>query len=108
MGIKKEFGKKIKRMRINRGLTQDQLAEMVDVSQRTLSAIEIGENFVTSETFDKLVKALNTTSDELFSTNHLKSHEVLLKEIMKDIPIIAQNPEKFDVLYNVIKALKKE
>ena len=46
MGIKKELGIKIKRMRINRGLTQEQLAEMVDVSQRTMSGIEIGENFV--------------------------------------------------------------
>ena len=43
MGIKKELGIKIKRMRINRGLTQEQLAEMVDVSQRTMSGIEIGE-----------------------------------------------------------------
>ena len=72
MGIKEELGKKIKRMRINRGLTQEQLAEAVDVSQRTLSGIEIGENFVTAETLDKIIKALNTTSDELFATYHLK------------------------------------
>lgn len=50
MGVKEELGKKIKRMRLNRGLTQEQLAEAVDVSQRTLSGIEIGENFVTAET----------------------------------------------------------
>ena len=48
MGVKEELGKKIKRMRLNRGLTQEQLAEAVDVSQRTLSGIEIGENFVTA------------------------------------------------------------
>jgi transcriptional regulator with XRE-family HTH domain len=72
MGIKEELGKKIKRMRINRGLTQEQLAEAVDVSQRTLSGIEIGENFVTAETLDKIIKALNTTTEELFATNHLK------------------------------------
>ena len=58
MGIKEELGKKIKRMRINRGLTQEQLAEAVDVSQRTLSGIEIGENFVTAETLDKIIKGL--------------------------------------------------
>lgn len=27
MGVKEELGKKIKRMRLNRGLTQEQLAE---------------------------------------------------------------------------------
>ena len=41
-------------MRINRGLTQEQLAEAVDVSQRTLSGIEIGENFVTAKLQTKL------------------------------------------------------
>ncbi|MBQ2611501.1 helix-turn-helix transcriptional regulator [bacterium] len=108
MSIKEEFGKKIKRMRVNRGLTQEQLAEAVEVSQRTMSAIEIGENFVTAETFDKLVKALNTTGEELFATTHLKDTETLINEILADIPIIAQNPVKFDVLYNVVKSLKKE
>ena len=108
MGIKDELGKKIKRMRINRGLTQEQLAEAVEVSQRTLSGIEIGENFVTAETFDKIVKALNTTSEELFATNHLKPKEEILSEIRQKTAYISENPDKLDILYNVICALSKE
>ena len=108
MGIKKELGIKIKRMRINRGLTQEQLAEMVDVSQRTMSGIEIGENFVTAETLDKIINALNTTSEELFSTEHLKDPGVLINEILNDIKFISQNPQKLETLYNIVKSLKKE
>ena len=108
MGIKEELGKKIKRMRLNRGLTQEQLAEAVDVSQRTLSGIEIGENFVTAETLDKIIKALNTTSEELFSTNHLKEKDELVNEIMQNIKNLSNNPVKLDVLYNVTKSLMKE
>ncbi|MBO6180498.1 helix-turn-helix transcriptional regulator [bacterium] len=108
MGIKKELGIKIKRMRINRGLTQEQLAEMVDVSQRTMSGIEIGENFVTAETLDKIINALNTTSEELFSTEHLKEPAVLINEILNDIKFISQNPQKLETLYNIVKSLKKE
>ena len=108
MGIKEELGQKIKRMRLNRGLTQEQLAEMVDVSQRTMSGIEIGENFVTADTFDKIVKALNTTSEELFATNHLKEPNELLDEIQNKIPYIARNPIKLDILYNVVTSLYKE
>ena len=108
MGIKEELGKKIKRMRINRGLTQEQLAEAVDVSQRTLSGIEIGENFVTAETLDKIIKALNTTLDELFATNHLKEKQELIDEIQNSIRIISKNPTKLDILYNVTKSLIKE
>ena len=108
MGIKEELGKKIKRMRINRGLTQEQLAEAVDVSQRTLSGIEIGENFVTAETLDKIIKALNTTSEELFATNHLKEEQELLEKIENNIKTISKNPTKLDILYNVTKSLVKE
>ena len=108
MGIKEELGKKIKRMRINRGLTQEQFAEAVDVFQRTLSEIEIGENFVTAETLDKIIKALNTTSEELFATNHLKEEQELIDEIQNSIRIISKNPTKLDILYNVTKSLIKE
>ena len=108
MGIKEELGKKIKRMRINRGLTQEQLSEAVDISQRTLSGIEIGENFVTAETLDKLVKALNTTTEELFATNHLRTKDELVEEIVSNIKVISENPEKLDVLYNVTMSLMKE
>ena len=108
MGIKEELGKKIKRMRINRGLTQEQLSEAVDISQRTLSGIEIGENFVTAETLDKLVKALNTTTEELFATNHLRTKDELVDEIVSNIKVIAENPTKLDILYNVTMSLMKE
>ncbi len=108
MGVKEELGKKIKRMRLNRGLTQEQLSEAVDISQRTLSGIEIGENFVTAETLDKLIKALNTTTEELFATNHLKDNNEIVKEIVSDINVIAGDPIKLDILYNVTKSLMKE
>ena len=108
MGIKEELGKKIKRMRINRGLTQEQLSEMIDISQRTLSGIEIGENFVTAETLDKLIKALNTTTEELFATNHLRNNEQIIEEIITDLKIISENTQKLDILYNVTKSLMKE
>ena len=108
MGIKEELGKKIKRMRLNRGLTQEQLAEAVDVSQRTLSGIEIGENFVTAETLDKIIQALNTTSEELFATDHLKEDDVIVEEIKNSINFIAKDSTKLDILYNVTKSLMKE
>lgn len=108
MGVKEELGKKIRRMRLNRGLTQEQLAEAVDVSQRTLSGIEIGENFVTAETLDKILKALNTTTEELFATNHLKNSDCLVKEIIRSIDYIAKDEVKLSILYNITKCLTKE
>lgn len=68
MGIKQDLGIKIKRMRKKRGMTQEQLAEVLDISLRTLSGIEIGENFVTADTLNKIVVALDTTNEDLFAT----------------------------------------
>ena len=66
MGIKEELGKRIKALRIQRGYTQEKLSELIDISQRALSSIELGENFVTSETLDKLLATFEITSEDFF------------------------------------------
>jgi len=110
MGIKAELGQKIRRMRQKRGLTQDELSEKIDISQRTLSGIETGENFVTAETLDNIVNALDTTYEDLFATAHYKEPIILAREIKKIIEklIKSENRHDLEVLYNVAKSLVKE
>ena len=93
---------------MNRGLTQEELAEAVDLSQRAMSGIETGENFASAETIDKLVSALDTTLEELFSTNHLKVQEDLRQEIDEKLNSINDDSEKLIIVYNVIQSLLKE
>lgn len=108
MGIKSELGQKIRNMRLKRSLTQEELAEKVDISQRTLSGIETGENFVTAETLDKLVEALGTTFEELFATNHYKEVPILVHEISTIVQTLSADRRKLEILYNVGKSLLKE
>ncbi len=108
MSIKKELGKQIKRFRIAKGYTQEELSEKIDISQRALSSIELGNNFATAETIDKLLKAFGITSEELFATNHLKETPVLLKMIERNISEIGDNPEKLEIIYNLTKSLNKK
>ena len=49
MKLKKLLGERIKRLRKSRNLTQEQLAEMIEIAPRNLSRIEVGESFVTAE-----------------------------------------------------------
>ncbi len=105
MGIKKELGKKIKKMRVAKGYTQDKLSEMADISQKALSSIELGENFVTAETLDKLMVALETTSEELFATNQFKEPGELIREINKNISEIGDDAYKLELVYNLTKSL---
>ena len=105
MGIKKELGKKIKNFRISKGYTQEKLSELADISQRALSSIELGENFATAETLDKLINALEITSEELFATNNTKEPKDLIKLINKNIAIIGNNSDKLEIIYNLTKRL---
>ncbi len=108
MSIKKQLGSKIKRLRKTQGLTQEQLAEKIDLSLRTLSGIEIGENFVTADTLDRIISALRTTPEELFAVDHLdKSAQDLVDEIISDVESIKEQPEKLEDIYKVIKSLIK-
>lgn len=108
MGIKKELGKKIKRLRLAKGYTQDRLSEMIDISQKALSSIELGENFVTAETFDKLLNALEITSEELFATNKLKDSKELLQKINENIALIGNDSDKLEIIYNLTKSLTRK
>ena len=105
MGIKKELGKKIKRIRLAKGYTQDKLSEMIDISQKALSSIELGENFVTADTLDKLLNALEVTSEELFATNQLKDSKELLQKINENIAIIGEDSDRLEIIYNLTKSL---
>ena len=105
MGIKKELGKKIKQMRISKGYTQDKLSEIVNISQKALSSIEIGENFVTAETLDKLIEALETTSEELFATNNVKEPKELIKKINQNLALIGENSGKLEMILNLTNSI---
>lgn len=106
MSIKKDLGTKIKRMRQKRGLTQEALSEAVNISQRTLSGIEIGENFCTAETLDKIINALETTPEELFALDHLKQEKDLINEICSSVKHL--EGEKLEIAYKVVKGLLRE
>ena len=100
MNIKKLFGKKVKEKRIGLGLTQEQLAEKAGISPKSLSQIELGNNFVSADNLEMICNALNVTPKDLFDFNKneiinisdiikkLENNPKLLQNISKIIPII--------------------
>lgn len=73
-----------------------------------MSGIETGESFVTAETFDRLVSALNTTPEDLFVVNHLKEPTELVNEIKSALIIFEQEPQKLEFLYKIVQTLLKD
>jgi len=106
--IKELLGKKIKQYRILRGYSQEKLAELLNISQRTLSGIECGNNFLTSQTLDKIFEVLEISPDELFSVEHLKPATELVKELVSDIKSLEYDEEKLKIIYKIIKVVIKD
>lgn len=71
MNIKKNLGKKIKEKHQERHLTQEQLAEKIGISPKSLSQIELGNNFVSAENLELICNALFVSPNVLFDFNDI-------------------------------------
>ena len=61
----KDIGERIKTLRLERGLTQVQLGQRLDMTQPNLSAIERGARGVTVHQIVRIAKALGASTDEI-------------------------------------------
>ncbi|EGO8423955.1 MULTISPECIES: helix-turn-helix domain-containing protein [Enterococcus] len=93
------FGKNIVKLRKNKNLSQEQLAEKVGLKKQSISNIERGNRYPTFETLDKIASVLEVSPIELFGTE---------KEIMTaDVPTILEEIDKSkEILRTVFKAEK--
>lgn len=105
MNIKKELGEKIKRLRKKRGLTQELLAEMVEISPRNLSNIELGITFAKAETLEKIINSLNTSTEELFANEHIKTKTELLENINNYLSNIKDDKKMLELVYKILRDL---
>jgi len=61
-----KIGRNVARLRLNARLTQEQLAEKVDIGLRHLQRIEAGEKSPSMKTFVRIKKVLNVDWSDLF------------------------------------------
>ncbi|DAA88421.1 TPA: hypothetical protein CPT87_05025 [Candidatus Gastranaerophilales bacterium HUM_5] len=102
--LKQKLGARIQEIRKSKNLTQEVLAEKIDMDKPNLSNIECGKRFMTAETLEKLANALEVEEKELFDFGHIKNR----KELIKILNILINNASDSELmyLYKVISALK--
>lgn len=101
--IKKLLGQRIKELRKNRKYTQEQLAEILDIDQRTLSAIECGINFPTKN-FIKIANTFNISLIDLFDFERIELNSEQKK--MKICSLLNElSSRDLDILYKLIKLM---
>jgi len=102
--LKQKLGARIQEIRKSKNLTQEVLAEKIDMDKPNLSNIECGKRFMTAETLEKLAGALEVEEQELFNFGHIKSRNELVNILNNSINNASDSELMY--LYKVIEALK--
>jgi len=66
MDITKKFGKQVKKLRLEKGLSQETLAHLADLDRTYIPSIEKGERNVSITVIEKIAKALKVKISILF------------------------------------------
>lgn len=103
MNTKELLGLKVKEFRKQRKITQEKLAEIIGVDNGYISKLEVGQNFPSISTLERIAEALGVELYELFQFTRRKD-----KDFKDEIIAIYDNlnKEKQYTLYRVAKAME--
>ena len=107
------LGQRIKRYRIQKGLSQEHLAELADCHPTYIGQIERGEKNATIESIFKLSSALHISLSELFYELETEVQPPHIDSGTNAIPlkcynlILAKEPQEQTLLYNILVEIER-
>lgn len=99
------LGARIKELRKRKGITQEQLAEKVDLATRYISLIEVGRSSPSLETIENIASTLEVELKDLFDYMHLDPERVAPKELGKSLEEIDETSRK--LLYRIARLMAR-
>lgn len=100
---KQLLGSRIRELRRNAELSQDQLSELIGIDPKHLSRIELGKAYPYVETLEAIAKAFGVELMELFDFTHLGSQAVDKRQIEEMLDGLSQ--DKLRLVYRVVKSI---
>lgn len=99
----KIIGERIKRARLNNGLTQEQLAEKLDVSVAFFSRLETGSTHINLKRLNQICEILNISEGSVLNGSNDNSRSYLTTDFSE----LLQNcsAEKLKLIYNIAKVI---
>ncbi len=100
-----EIGQQIRKFRKARGFSQEQLAEMVDISVTHMSHIETGNTKLSLPVFVAISNALNVRADDLLNMN---DKSFTTSNAIDDIVLVISScsSQEAKIIVDVVKSLK--
>ena len=102
--MKKMFGQRLRELRVAKKLTQETVAELIDIQPENYSRIENGLSFPKPENIVKLSKVLGVEIAELFQFSHLNDYEKILDTIIEKLK---SDKDTTIITYKFLKSLGK-
>lgn len=97
------IGTRLKQARINKKITQQDLAEKLDVSVAYVSRIECGSTNINLKRLFEICKLLDVSESEILSGTYIQSDSYMstaFSDLLKNCPT-----EKIDLIYKVAKVI---
>ena len=93
----REVGQRVSRARRDRGWSQEQLAEAIDIQPTTLSRLETGDRAISLSTLGRVAEALGVGLGDLL-------------DVKRDLPTIEHGPEHAELLrgFDALSAGRRE
>lgn len=108
MDMKKSVGLRIKALRSQRGISQEEFAQQLDRSVDTISAIERGKSFPSYETLEKLAETLKVPVREFFDIPEQNEEPARIEAITFVTDAMRRmNRKQLDMTYEIVQALVK-
>lgn len=99
------IGERLKKARLSRGFTQEQLAEELDVSVAFLSRIERGNTHINLTRLSQLCTILEITEGEILNGTSSKASDYMQSDFASLLKKCS--PEKQKLIYNVAKVISE-
>jgi transcriptional regulator with XRE-family HTH domain len=99
------FGKRIKELREKRGMTQEDLSNLLDIDWQHISRLENGKNLPSCNILISLAKIFDVDIRDFTEYEHLNS-ELNIDTSINKLLSLANNEQK-KVIFKIIKAIVK-
>ncbi len=101
--IKKNFGCVVRELRTSKDLTQEKLAEFLDLQTQTITAIETGKSFISCEVLTKLSNFFNV-HPSIFFLPKVRIYDTNKLNYINEIkPLLSSfSQEKLKEIYNIL------
>lgn len=99
----KQLGSRIKSLRVQKGLSQDKLAEAAGLNGKYLGEVERGQSNISIVNLAKIAEVLDVPLVSILETKHEQGREFLVKELYKMID--AADDKQIIMVYRIIESI---